>query len=533
MNQKLVEFIRTQTLLGKTPKEISDILITQGGWTQEEVQSAFTEAQAGSREHMQPIVPEPVTPVGAQVQVAQSAPKSVVTDAPRRKGLRMRTTILFLVAFLLLAAGLAYAYFVYLPNRNQPSLGDALSAIISGSTSIPRAAYAGSIHATGTYQYQRSGISSGDTLTKGSFDMQLPFTFSYVRTGSSTDWQAQVSPYGTFSMPPLTITASATSSLLFASSTFYLRLDDISEIAMIPFDFSSVKGVWIRSSLSKASSSDTNTFGMEQFYASTSEAYSEAYKKAFTRAISEQAIKVTDTLPGELIGGNRTYRYRFQIDVGKFSTIMTEELRAVLPNDESFAPEEIDRDLATLPPLWGDLWIDRDSLSLRRVSLMYQVSTTSPSTSNTKNEFTINIRVTLERLNTAPTAITVPENSVTPEELMDTVQFNSLLAELGDNSSSTEAIAHKLWSARRLLKETYPATTTTSRLWRRYPANACTLLGTSTLCRVGPASAVGNTFVLWANLPTKRILCVDSSTMVLLSKSLKTTEYRCPPAVTL
>ncbi len=531
MNKKLVEFIRTQTLLGKTPKEISDILITQGGWTQEEIQSAFTEARAGSQEHMQPIVSEPITSVGAQIQVAQSAPKNVSADAPHRKGLRMRTTILFSVAFLLLAAGLAYAYFVYLPNRNQPPLSEAISAIVSGSESISRATYAGSIHATGTFQHAREEMYLGDTLTKGSFDAQLPFIFSYIRTDSGTDWQAQISPHGTFSMPPLTITASATSSFLSASSTFYLRLDDISEIAMMPFDLSSIKGVWIRNPLSKISSSYTNSFDIEQSYASTSGAYNEAYKKVFTRAISEQVIKATDTLPGELIGGNRTYRYRFQIDMGKFSTIMAEELRAVHPNDESFAPEGIDRDLATLPPLWGDLWVDRDSLSLRRISLMYQVSTTSPSTSNATSKFAVNIRVTLERLNTAPSAITVPENSVTPEELMDAVQFNSLLAKLGDNSSSTEAIAHKLWSARKLLQETFPATTTASRLWRRYPANACTLLGTSTACRVGPASAIGNTFVLWANLPNKRILCVDSNAMVLLSKSLKTTEYRCPPAV--
>lgn len=536
MNQKLVEFIRTQTLLGKTPKEISDVLITQGGWTHEEVQSAFTEAQAGSREHMQPMVGESITPAPAQVRPIQTSPVLTTTnqERPRKKGLRMRTTILLLIAFLLLAAGLAYAYLVYLPNRNQPSLGDTLSVVIAHSTALTRASYAGSIHATGTFSYignEGATASSTDALTnkvKGSFNVRVPFTFSYIRTGSSTDWEAEISPLGSFSMPPLSISASATSSFIFASSTLYARLDDISEM-MIPFDFSQIKHRWIKIPVTQASSSALHLENAGTLYASSSE----AYKRALTRALSEQAIKVVDTLPGSILGGERTYHYRFQVDVGTFSTILSEELRAVLPDDESITPEELDRDLATLPPLWGDLWIDRDSLTLRRISLSYHISTTSPMSSDFVTEFDTSSTFVLERVATISSTITAPETSLTPNELTSIIQFNSYFSHLPDTSSSTETTARTLWTARDTLLKNYPALATTSRLWRRYPANACKLLGTSTACRVGPASAIGNTFVLWANLPTKRILCVDSSTMVLLSKSLKTTEYRCPPAVTL
>jgi len=529
MNQKLVEFIRTQTLIGKTSEEISHTLITQGGWTQEEVQAAYKEAQAGFKEHLQPIVSAPKN----QEKVVAPIPSLKPT---KKRGLRIRTTIILLALFVLLAAVAAYGYFVYLPNRNQPSLGDALSAIISGTTALSNASYAGSIHATGTFSYVGTENASSSeelsTKVKGTFDVQVPFTFSYVRAGSSTDWQAQISPYGTFSMPPLTLTASATSSLLMASSTLYARLDDISDIA-IPFDFSDIVGIWVQVPLTDttATSSDAVLANAGTLYASSSE----AYKNTLTRAISEQAIEVTDTLSGEVVGGKRSYHYRFQVDVGKFSTILSEELRAALPaNDSSFATEEIDRDLATLPPLWGELWIDRDSLALRRISLSYQVSTTSPVSSDFVTEFDTYATFVLERVNTVPKVISAPETSVSPTVLMDTVQFNSLLSELGDASTSTEAVARRLWTARSLLEKSYPSFATSSRSWRRYPTQACKILGTSTSCRIGPASSAGNTFVLWANVSGKRILCVDStSSMVLLTKSLKATEYRCPIAVSL
>ncbi len=537
MNQKLVEFIRTQTLLGKTPKEISDVLITQGGWTHEEVQKAFTEAQAGSKEHILPMIGESMAITPAQDRSIQASPIITTTSQknPRKKGLRMRTTILLLITFLLLAAGLAYAYFVYLPNRNQPSLDDALSVVIANSSALTKASYAGSIHATGTFNYIENEVSTASnaaTLTnkvKGSFNIRVPFAFSYIRTGSSTNWKAEISPLGSFSMPPFNISASATSSFIFASSTLYARLDDISKM-MVPFDFSQIKHKWIRIPIAQTSSDALHLENTETLY----EISSEVYRKAFTRALSEQAIKVVDSLPVSIFGGERTYHYRFQVDMGKFSTIMTEELRTVLPDDESIAPEKFDRDLATLPPLWGDLWIDRDSLTLRRISLLYQISTTSPMDSDFVIEFDTSSTFVLERVDTIPSTITAPESSVTKEELMDTIQFNSLFDRLGDNSSSTQSVAHKLWSARRLLKETYPATTTIiSRPWRRYPVDACKLLGTSTSCRVGPPDIWGNSFVLWENLPSKRILCVDSSRMVLLLKSLKATEYRCPSAVTI
>ena len=46
MNSKLIDYIRTQTVLGKTPEDISQALITQGGWTKEEVAAAFTAFRA-------------------------------------------------------------------------------------------------------------------------------------------------------------------------------------------------------------------------------------------------------------------------------------------------------------------------------------------------------------------------------------------------------------------------------------------------------------------------------------------------------
>ncbi len=531
MNPKLIEYIRTQTMLGKTPEEIFRVLQTQGGWTKDEINVAFASVRAERKIPEIAMVREEYHPLATETIKISNAPievKSAITVKPKLH-LSLRTTIFLVVAFVLLAASATYGYFVYLPTMNQPSLNEALPQIASSTAALSSASYIGSFHATGTFSYMEKAevklpegsltsttSSSGSTRVKGSFDLQLPFSFSYIKAGSANEndikLQGRIEPYIAFSMLPLSFVASATSSFIVADKTFYARLDNISEIMLIPFDFSQLTGVWVRLPLNE----EIN----EEILASSSV----AYKQALARALKEKVIKVTDTLPGELIGGVNTYRYRFQVDVGKLSTIIAEEVSKESPD----IPANIDRDLALMPPLWGDLWIDRDSLALRRLLISYRVSTTTPIDADTITEFDTTLSFTIERENAIASTILAPKDSVTQKELMDKIRFNTLLKDLNDTSTTTEAAARILWSNKTKLMEKYPEIATTSRSYRRYPANACKEFGLSTSCRIGTPSSFGNTFVLWANVGVKRILCVDGEEMVVLSKPLKATEYRCP-----
>src|SRR3989338_5526234 len=502
MNPKLIDYIRTQTVLGKTPEDISQALITQGGWTKEEVAAAFTAFRAERKAPEIAVVREEYHPLAAStVKTPSTIPevKPTAGEVGLPEGSRtsrrvhhfsLRTTLILIAVFLLLAATAVYGYFVYLPTMNQPSLAEALPEIARGTAALPSASYVGSYHATGTFNYMKSSPSATtdpSTRMTGSFDMQVPFSFSYIKADPANEGDiklhGRIEPYVAFSMPPLSFVASATSSLIVVDKTFYVRLDDISEIMLIPFDFSQLTGVW---------------------------------------------IKITDTLRGGVVGGVQTYRYRFQIDPGRLFTLYVEEARKEFPNEPHNIPPELDRELAVLPPLWGDLWIDRDTLALRRFTVAYRVSTTTPLDSDTVTEFDISSLFTIERQGSVPSAIAAPADSVTPEELMDTIRFSSLLKDLDDSSTTTEAVARELWSGRNKLMESYPDAATSSRSYRRYPPRACKDLGLSPTCRIGPASSWGNTFVLWRNLSGKRILCVDEEDMEILAKPLNSTEYHCP-----
>ena len=528
MNSKLIDYIRTQTVLGKTPEDISQALITQGGWTKEEVAAAFTAFRAERKAPEIAVVREEYHPLAAStVKTPSTIPE--VKPAARARRFSLRTTLILIAVFLLLAATAAYGYFVYLPTMNQPSLAEALPEIARGTAALPSASYVGSYHATGTFSYMKSGPSAAadpSTRIRGSFDAQAPFSFSYIKADPANEGDiklhGRIEPYVAFSMPPLSFVASATSSLIVVDKTFYARLDDISEIMLIPFDFSQLTGVWVKMPADGSQTSETAEVGLPADAIASSTALA---KKALERALKEEVIKVVDTLPGGSIGGMRTYRYRFQIDVGKLSIIIAEETRNSGGADIT---AELDREFAALPPLWGDLWIDRDTLALRRLTVAYRVSTTTPLDSDTVTEFDISSLFTIERQGSVPSAIAAPADSVTLEELMDTIRFSSLLKDLDDSSTTTEAVARELWSGRNKLMESYPDAATSSRSYRRYPPSACKDLGLSPTCRIGPASSWGNTFVLWRNLSGKRILCVDEEDMEILAKPLNSTEYHCP-----
>ena len=546
MNPKLIDYIRTQTVLGKTPEDISQALITQGGWTKEEVAAAFTAFRAERKAPEIAVVREEYHPLAAStVKTPSTIPevKPTAGEVGLPEGSRtsrrvhhfsLRTTLILIAVFLLLAAAAAYGYFVYLPTMNQPSLAEALPEIARGTAALPSASYVGSYHATGTFNYMKSSPSATtdpSTRMTGSFDMQVPFSFSYIKADPANEGDiklhGRIEPYVAFSMPPLSFVASATSSLIVVDKTFYVRLDDISEIMLIPFDFSQLTGVWVKIDQSVAAESTKDQVVSLKYQVPSTASSTAFIKKVFERALTEGAIKITDTLRGGVVGGVQTYRYRFQIDPGRLFTLYVEEARKEFPNEPHNIPPELDRELAVLPPLWGDLWIDRDTLALRRFTVAYRVSTTTPLDSDTVTEFDISSLFTIERQGSVPSAIAAPADSVTPEELMDTIRFSSLLKDLDDSSTTTEAVARELWSGRNKLMESYPDAATSSRSYRRYPPRACKDLGLSPTCRIGPASSWGNTFVLWRNLSGKRILCVDEEDMEILAKPLNSTEYRC------
>jgi len=382
MNQQLLDFIKRQLESGHSREDITRILISQGGWTESEVKDAFASfAAPASTAAAQSITTPPsqaaqtaVAP--APVEVAhQAQPQSTATPAwhgaqtpgvyhtsnPKGKGLRRATTISLIIIFLLLAGGAAWAFFIYFPDLIKPKPEEALARSLQALLAAPTVHIDGSLHALGTFESNSDAILSATTtlasssttpqLISGDYDVKLGFVSNVDRRGDGDPKVTlSLSPDVSVKIPPLTFDLSAVLDTRSIDRVLYVQLRSMTDL-IFPFDFSRLKGVWVR-----LEPSDYTQY-----------APADAQQTQLWQKLSDKGVLViTQEFPTVKESGVRYRHYAFTLDHAKLASVIAELNQ--IPRAATTTAS-----LATLPSPTGEIWINSSTYFPHKLILNYKL----------------------------------------------------------------------------------------------------------------------------------------------------------------
>lgn len=408
MNQQLLDFIKRQIEGGKSREEITRILISQGGWTETEVKDAFASFAAPVSTVAAQSLPSSPTPAlstsaPSGVGTPTSSPMNVgaVTPPPTMgvykqsrppRGLRVTTTIALVVLFLLLAAGAAWAFFIYFPDLIKPKPEEALAKSLQALVAAPTIHIDGSLNAVGTFESENQITRATSTATstlakfssttpeilKGDYVIKLGFESTVDRrTAGSPKVTLSLSPDVSVKIPPLTFDLSAVLDTRSIDRTIYVQLRSMTDL-LFPIDLSRLKGVWIR--LEPSDYTQYTTLPDNQ--------QAEILKKVSDSGV----LTVTQEFPTVKEGGVRYRHYAFTLDHAKLASLLA-QLNSIPGAATTTAS------LSKLESPTGEIWISASDYFPHKLTLTYKLDGAQAdlSSGNTKLSGTVTFEANLSR----------------------------------------------------------------------------------------------------------------------------------------
>ena len=386
MNQQLLDFIKRQMASGRSREDISQVLVSKGGWTEAEVKDAFTSLAAPvstiaaqSISTPPPPTPPPPTPAPSGVGTSTSSPTNVgaapwhgvqtpgvYKESRPPKGLRTSTTVSLVALFLILAGGAAWAFFVYFPNLIKPKPEEAVARSLQALITAPTIRINGTLQALGDFE-SKTAIASSTTSTttiktkvssttpdvvKGMYDLKLGFVSNVDRrTEGEPKITLSLSPDVSVKIPPFAFDLSAVLDTRSINRTIYIQLRSMTDL-LFPIDFARLKGVWIR-----LEPSDYTQYGSLP---------NSEQAVLWEKISTSDAFVITQELPLVKEGGERYRHYAFRIDYSKLQTLIAELNR--IPGAATTTAS-----LATLPGPTGEIWLSSSDYFPHKLTLTYKL----------------------------------------------------------------------------------------------------------------------------------------------------------------
>lgn len=462
MNQQLLDFIKKQSLAGRSRDEISHMLITQGGWTETEVNDAFAHAFTASAP-VTPPAPQtpPSTPVINPTPTPTSSPRNStplnnshpsvsaprswqetaapgVYGAPQTKPrLRKTTTIGLIILFLIIAAGAAWGFVYYFPSLMRPEPEEVLARVAQSLAETPSIHIDGTVNVEGSFDrvmLPASAVSQSATGTRvtatgtpertsGTYDVRVGVRGDIDRSGENPRASLSLSPDVSLSIPPLTIDLAAELDTVTLNRTVYVQIRSITDL-LLPIDLTRLRGVWVR--LDESSASDNGV------------TLPSGSRTELLKLLSESgAFEVTESLPQTVVGDTKVYRYGFRINLDSvitlFERMVSEYAGTELTAEERSEIERARKLLSEFDDPTGEIWIDTKTHFPRRIALSYTFNGARSDTQTSSTEVTGTASVELELSPLLSSDIVEPANATSLGEAL-----SSLFAP-GDVATSTGA----------------------------------------------------------------------------------------------
>ena len=437
MNQQLLNFIKRQIEGGKSREEITRILVSQGGWTETEVKDAFASfaAPASTTAAQTLSTPTLPTPAPSGVGTPTSSPTNVgvapgvYKQSRPPKGLRITTTIALIAFFLLIAAGAAWAFFVYFPDLIKPKPEEALAKSLQALVAAPTIHIDGSLHAVGTFESEsvpvvatstatstraRVATSTTPQIVKGNYDITLGFVSNVDRrTADSPKVTLSLSPDVSIKIPPLTLDLSAVLDTRSIDRTIYVQLRSMTDL-LFPIDLSRLKGVWVR--LEPSDYSQYTTLSATQ--------QAEIIQKIQDSGV----LTITQEFPTVKEGGVRYRHYAFTLDHPKLASLLA-QLNSIPGAATTTAS------LAKLDSPTGEIWISASDYFPHKLTLTYKLdgAQTDLSSGNTTLSGTVTFEANLTPAIEEGTAI-APNDAQSLSDVMGLLESPQKATSTGTSS---------------------------------------------------------------------------------------------------
>lgn len=359
MNQQLLDFIKKQMESGQTREDITNVLISRGGWTKDEVSAAFASfaspVSAGVAQVLQSTPPPPPEPKPTQMYVAPHplAPANPGVYTPTtKKGLRRSTTILLIVFFIVLAVGAAWAFYSYFPNLIKPNPEEAIARSVQTLIQSPTVHASGTLQAVGTFESAGAVGTGTPTSIQGDYEIVVGIESNIDRTAAvDPKVSLTLSPDVSVKIPPVTFAASAVLDTRTLNRIVYVQLRSITDI-LFPIDIARLRGIWIK----------LEPGDYTQYPGFSSKQQAAVLKKVYDSG----ALVVTKEHPIVKENGNKYRHYSFTIDNAKFRALMLS--LGALPGAATTTAS-----LAALPSPVGEIWISASDYFPHKLMLTYKL----------------------------------------------------------------------------------------------------------------------------------------------------------------
>jgi hypothetical protein len=203
------------------------------------------------------------------------------------------------------------------------------------------------------------------------------------------------------------------------NEVIYSNFLNIPQIPMMPIDLAFIENQWIELDLAKLQ----DPMDIEpQEPEPTPEQLNEVMVKIKDIVINAEILKVTEVLPVTTIGEINVYHYKFEVDekaLGDlfiaFSEIEVEGMPAKKKPTEAEI-KEMKTELAKVEMPTGELWICKETLLLKRISIDWGIEEKDEATGFT-DSFLLSFDTVLKNHN-QPFTVEAPENTIPLEEMM-------------------------------------------------------------------------------------------------------------------